>query len=307
MSLFDREIDDSRGIVGDWESSGYSATDEEAHRDIVYKVPSSIAQTIYFFLNEFRLFKKEAGVYVTLVLALLPMFMIIGVYALNLPLPGTTMIGLSLFLAPFMVVLISSSATGKQINHEIKSRSAYMSLSFPIKRASFTVGKFFAGYLVALALIMEAFVLAIVAGHFLLGGVDWDVMLSAMLCLAIGSFAISATAYFLGTVFNHGSMAGLLVMFILLPFILIGLGAAGNFSGNEILGSISPYLYLVPSCLPDLALQLFSYTGLSLTSMVGSLANIYGSVDYGLAMIVGVVWGFAFLILAVIRVNRKDL
>lgn len=44
--------------AGTWEGTGYHATDEEAHRNVVYSVPSTLNQIIFFFQSQMKLFSK---------------------------------------------------------------------------------------------------------------------------------------------------------------------------------------------------------------------------------------------------------
>lgn len=44
--------------AGTWEGTGYNATDEEAHRNVVYSVPSTLNQILFYFQSQMKLFSK---------------------------------------------------------------------------------------------------------------------------------------------------------------------------------------------------------------------------------------------------------
>jgi|GEM_PF-3221799 len=306
MSLLNRSPKDNGVAAYPPIPQEYSATDQEAHRDVEYRPPSAIVQTIHFIINEFYLFKHERAVYITLVLAIIPAIMVVIVANSDSSDGPMSLLGMSMFMAPFMVSLIASGASGKLIANEIKSRTAYMNLSYPINRASFTIGKFLAGFLISLAFVLMAILLSALACIIVVGPVDGGSLANAIIYLTMATFSFSAIAFFLGVVTNHGNMAGILVTFILLPIIVLSVSFA-SMLGYSMFSSVVPYLYLMPTCLPDLALYSLGSTGLSITGFAGSLLSIYSNVDMTLALGSGLAFGIVFVILSLIIVYKKDL
>lgn len=179
MSLFTKKTASPAGDRdrpnGTWEGTGYHATDDEAHRNNVYQVPSFMKQTYFYFQSQMKLFSKRKAVYVMLVMAvLIPLLtMLLNSFESNgmsfmkwieatMALPtGTGEVGLLLCFLPFFLALMSSMLCGKQISTEINERTAYMNFALPSDRISFCIGKYLAGFTVCLGIFIFAYAMAL--------------------------------------------------------------------------------------------------------------------------------------------------
>lgn len=71
-------VEDEEDRKDTWKGTDYNASDEEAHRDVRYSVPSWAKQTLTVFMVQMKLFSKARWTFVTLFTALLIPILVIG-------------------------------------------------------------------------------------------------------------------------------------------------------------------------------------------------------------------------------------
>lgn len=287
----------------------YSASDEEAHRNTDYTVPSGLSQMFTFYMNEMYLYTKEAGVYITLIMAFIPA---IALYAYSALLTDITdssdyMMGMFLALTPFMVALIASNACAKQVNREYKERTAYMNLALPISRISFALGKFLSGLTLCIAFMFLAYISTYLVATALFGPMEGDVLGMSLAYLVMSCFMYCATSFALGAMTTRMNvMLPFMLLFIAIPGIVMIANLAVVLTGEPMLLDIISYLYLIPTSLPDLAVKVLGYgSPLSPSGLFGFMLS--GEIDGGPVLALGALWGIAFLVLGILMIKRKDL
>ncbi|MBR7152292.1 MAG: hypothetical protein IKD00_00920, partial [Candidatus Methanomethylophilaceae archaeon] len=212
---------------GTWKSS-YSATDEEAHRNVRYGIKSQLNQMGIVFMTQMKLFSKMKWTYLMLFVALLiPVIVqgfpeLIQIVDLMFGLSGsysTTYIAEMLMFLPLFLGLITSLMCGTQIPQEFKDRTAYMNMALPMSRVSFYFGKYLAGLVMCIGIFMLAYGSAVATSMTRYDSIFTDLILESLLLTIVGVMAYSATAFCVGCFMKKGSS---IVQFFLMSFILPG-------------------------------------------------------------------------------------
>ncbi|MBR6204271.1 MAG: hypothetical protein IKQ60_04320 [Candidatus Methanomethylophilaceae archaeon] len=290
--------------TGTWKASGYSATDEEAHRNERYSISSSLRQTLTVFMVQMKLFSKMRWTYILLFTALLiPIIALLAPDFIDLLSTfgyskgySTTKIAGLLFFLPLMLGLMTSIMCGTQMPTEFKESTAYMNIPLPMSRASFFFGKYLAGFVMCLGIFMFAYSMAIATAMLDYDTIFPDLIASSIALTVIGVLAYSATAYTIGCLTKKGSSVfPFVLMSFILPLIIL-----------IICSQINDYaLSLLPMFLGEAALGIL---GASMTGSVGMV--ILGSMDLTLTWlmaVIGIAWTAAMLIIGYLKTERREM
>lgn len=299
------EQDDWRG--GTWEDSGYSATDEEAHRDRVYNPPNFVVQMLIVMFAQLKLFAKgKAAIVLIIMIAIMPIavFLLpnyIDQIASNF---GATIsnayTGFLLVMLPLFLALFTAKQCGTQIPNEFKERTAYMSIPLPMHRLAFYFGKYLAGFLYCLALFLLAFGVAVACTATKFDSFYTDVLLQAFAGTVVAILVYSSTAFCLGCFLKRGSVLLPLVLnLVALPLLFFYLTM--ELESNSFL--------LAPVFLPDAIVQSMGFP-MSMSAM-GMISSLFGA-NYGFGDMwtmcgLGVAWGAIFLALGALRMMRREM
>ena len=297
--------DEEEDRKGTWKGTDYNASNEEAHRDARYSIPSWLKQTVTMFMVQMKLFSKAKWTYVALFTALLIPILVIGagdtisnmlyMFGFSTTYSNTYIAGLLAFL-PLFIGLYTSVLCGSQIPNEFKDRTAYLNVSLPISRSSFYIGKYLAGLILCLGIFMFAYGSAVATAMMRYDTIFSDLLGESLMLTIIAVFAYSATAFCVGSFMKRGSsLIPFILMSVIIPVIVL---LVGSYTENWALG------YL-PSFLGEAALGLL---GSIMTGSVGM--PILGNIDLNNIVpmaVVGVVWGFAFLILGLMQTKRREM
>ena len=301
--LFGRKAEDRKGTWGD---RGYSATDEEAHRDRTYRIPSFVGQTVTMFMVQMRLYSKMKWTYFMLFMAvLIPIvsFAVPDIFDSMAAQMGssTEYIGTLLAMMPIFLGFFTAVLSGPSIGREFKERTAYMNVSLPVSRASFYLGKYLAGLLLSIGIFMFAYGMAVITAMTHYDFIFADLITESLATMIVAIFVYSSTAFCIGAFKRKpSSMAPFILMTFLLPalFIIVAL----RYEAWD--------LMLLPCFLPDVSLAAMG------TPMVGSVSGFmsmvmgFSAVDAGeiWTMVgIGVVWGLVFLILGLVKTMRREM
>ena len=297
--------DEEEDRKGTWKGTDYNASNEEAHRDVRYSVPSWIKQTMVMFMVQMKLFSKAKWTYVALFTALLIPVLVIGagdtissmlsMFGFATACSNTYIAGLLAF-RPLFVGLYTSGLCGSQIPNEFKDRTAYLNVSLPMSRSSFYVGKYLAGLVLCLGIFMFAYGSAVATAMMKYNTIFSDLLGESLLLTIIAVFAYSATAFCIGSFMKRGStLVPFILMSVVIPVVVL---LIGNYTDNWVLG------YL-PSFLGEAALGLL---GATMTASAGMpiLANIDLTNIIPMAVI-GIAWGFLFLVIGMIQTKRREM
>lgn len=305
-----RKEEDRKGTWGD---RGYSATDSEAHRDVVYSIPSYSKQTLIVFMTQMKQFGKMKWTYFMLFVALL--IPILSISANNVIEPmmvafefettysNAYIAGLLAFL-PILLGLFTSVLCGKQIPQEFKERTAYMNISMPIDRSSFYIGKYLAGFLLSIGIFLFAYGSAIATSMMRYDSIFADLLSQSLILTIVGVFAYSATAFCVGSFMKKGSsIVPFIFMSIILPTIL---GVTFSLMNPNITGDLTgTWIFQLPCFIGEGALAIL---GASMSPSVGMLSIQFVDVTSIVPMVaIGIVWGLAFLAIGLYRTMRREM
>ena len=293
-----------REEAGTWRETGYSATDEEAHRDAKYSIKSPLHQTFTVFMVQMKLFSKMKWTYILLFTALL-----IPIIALAAPEfieimsnfgyggdYSTTRIAGLLFFLPLMLGLMTSIMCGTQMPSEFKERTAYMNIPMPMSRASFFFGKYLAGFVMCLGIFMFAYSMAVATALKDYDTIFPDLVTSSLALTVVGVLAYSATAYCIGCFTKKGSsiFPFALMSFIIPLIVVIVCSQTDDYS-----------LTLLPMFLGEAALGILGGTMSGSAGMV-----VLGSMDLTatwLMIVIGIAWTVGFLLLGYFWIQRREM
>lgn len=294
-----KEEEDRKGT---WGNSGYSASDDEAHRDKMYSAPSFMKQTMIVFMVQMKLFAKQKWTFIMLFVALLiPLLTILlgdNIDAIMLMMGfgdfSNIYIAGLLALLPLLLGLFTSILCGKQIPQEFKDRTAYMNISLPIHRASFFLGKYLAGFLMCLGIFMFAYGSAIITATGKYDSIYADLLSESLMITLVGVFAYSATAFCIGCFMKKGSsIVPFFAMSIALPLVILIV--------DKQLDSALAYM---PCFLGEAALGLLGAPMCASVILVPSSLDL---VNIAPMIAVGIIWGIGFLALGLYQTMRREM
>ncbi len=292
---------------GTWASSG-RMSDEEAHRNVKYNIPSVFQQTMYMFKTQMALYSKRKSIYVVLVMAVLIPLIYMGLNSIiDLSLlgeaSGSGMIGILLCMMPFIMSLFTAFICGSAIPNEFTERSAYMNMALPMSRASFCLGKYLAGLVITLGVFVFAYGMAMAGtmteyDYFDEGALGLSFTMTVLATLFYSSFA-----FFMGCVLKRGAaLVSLLLMVLVVPLIEIYLYANDYMSNDAFV--------LLPNLLPDMAcISLGSSFAVSPVGMVNALVNVIDPSTFPLltCVLISVLSSVLFLSIGIYAVNRREM
>lgn len=301
------ETEDRKGT---WGNTGYSASNEQAHRDVTYHIPPFMKQTMIVFMVQMKLFAKMKWTYFMLFVALLiPIavvaggdflqnFMMMNGFASDY---SNTYIGGLLSFLPLLIGLFTSVLCGTQLPNEFKERTAYMNVSLPMSRASFYLGKYLAGFIMCLGVFMFAYGMAIATSTMKYDSIFADLLGQSLSLTIVAVFAYSATAYCIGSFMRRGSsMVPFIVMAIALPAV-----CALGFMYFISEGTDLSWVFNLPCFLGEAALGVL---GSQMSGSVGMLILPYMDLSsVSTNIVVGIVWGIAFFVLGMIKTVRREM
>ena len=293
---------------GTWKGTGYSASDDDAHRQVVYRIPSMMTQTMWMFMVQMKLFAKLKWTYFMLFAALLiPIAVVLASDYINLLLSefgfvtgySTTYIAGLLCMMPLMMGLFTSVLCGTQIPNEFKERTAYMNVSLPMSRISFYLGKYLAGFMLCLGVFVFAYGMAVAVSTTKYDLIFSDLLAESLAITIAGVFAYSATAFCIGSFMRRGSsMIPFILMSVVLPMVCILYYAM--FQDSDPTWILMLPCFLCEAALGILGAQMSGSAGMIIIPMMDMTAT-------WTMVAIGIVWGIAFLLLGMYRTMRREM
>ena len=288
--------------LGTWADTGYSATDEEAHRNVVYDGSSPVKRTFAVFMNQMKLFAKSRWVVILMFAALLMPAVVICSpdvkdFILSISPGSTAYIGTLLSLLGLMMAFFTAVLCGTQIPREFSDRTAYMSMPLPMTRLEFYVGKYLAGFVLCLGVFLMAFGFAIVLAMSEFDTFFSDQIAKAVAGTVVAIFAYSATAFCVGAFMRRGSaLIPMLLMLVVLPFIALSIREDCE------------WIQLLPCFLPE---AVVGTLGALLSTLGGQLMPFFDTlyITDSIWTIAGIslVWGIAAFVLGAIKMMRREM
>ncbi|MCL2606950.1 MAG: ABC transporter permease [Methanomassiliicoccaceae archaeon] len=284
-----------------------------------YRLPSQIRQMSSVYAVQMRQYAKNAKTFLFILLAALIFIIPFVVESLYPNSFADLEISFLLFLLPYMMAFIPVMFAGKVLSSEFRDKTAYMVFPLPISRTAFYTGKFLAALTLSFGVILLGFGIAIFTAD--IYGIYIPDSMPASLALAMcGVFAIAAMAYMLSTLLKKGSVGVMMVIMFVLPVILAG---GWVFFLDYMMGEGYIDLQTEETMIRTLMfLPIFAYAPAMIQMGVGMdglppLTFYTMGLDPGFAnvllfeplnfAVVSVITGIVFLIIGLIRINRKEL
>ena len=320
-------------IKDDYDESDRTISDSEAHRDVVYELPSTAKQIWICYMTQMKRFTKERTIWTLLILLALIPVAYFGMSKLTSLLGMTSSNVINVFIAmplvglPVISMFICANVCGSMLPSEYNERTVYLTLPLPLSRFAFYIGKFFAGLTLVWGVISAAYGISILLALF---AGDADVAYSppmfTSLMVALGSsFSFCAFVYMLSAASKRGAaMKSMLLLIVVLPIlVLIVRALPGMESMSSIKGILEPLSDMVmylPVLGPDIALAYLGLSPISTTmglnwiSLIAFANMISGNLlDIGLSMnayvmtAVAVVIGILCLVRGFFKIRRRDM
>jgi len=212
---------------------------------------------------------------------------------------GETYVAICLSMLTVMTALIASMVCGSTLPSEIRYRTAYLNFPFPQSRTTFFFGKFLAGFTLTLMTVLAAFGVSIMMATAAYDTLSFSAVGKALLLSIAGCFAFCAITYGISAYMERGStMLPFALIFIVIP--VLGLVLANS-------GVLAGVIGYIPSFFGEVAL---SYLGSNQSiSMVMLLSNIDVEITapfFG-AFVANIVFGVVFLIVGLVRTQRREI
>lgn len=295
----------------EYSDSDYRVSDEEAHRNVVYKQPSGTSQLFTVMQGTWKWMSKQRMFMLSFILVEILVLLAVsgsldsftsekaGVYG-----PGDYMATV-LLLLPVFGVVIPASFMVKMIPSEFKDRTAYLNLALPMSKSTFYFGKFFAGMIFLILFFASIYAAATAVTIALYGNIDANTVLLSFGITIVGVFAISAMSYLISVFMKKGSSLLILILFFfVLPGIFCVVAALNPDSASDIL-NMSQYL---PSGFAESALATLGTTPLLPTpvGMVSNFVNTYPDYDAVVDFVIYIAFGVVALFLGYFGFKRRE-
>jgi ABC-type transport system involved in multi-copper enzyme maturation permease subunit len=293
---------------GTWEGSDYRMTDEEAHRDVQYHIPSEFMQIVAMFKTQMALYSKRKIVYVLLALAvLIPIIYYMTKdlfeYSTLSESSGTGLMGILLSMMPFILGLFTASLCGSAMPAEFTERSAYMNMALPMSRTAFCLGKYLAGVTITIGVFVFAYGMSMAAA---IGGYayfDEDALGASFVMTLLAILVYTSFTFTFGCLFKRGAMIlSFLMISIVLPLIELYLYLDGRLDAG--------IFVMLPNLLPDMAvLSLGSSISGSPIGLLNAILPVVdaSSIPLLTCTVVAIIWTVAFIAIGIYAINRREM
>lgn len=296
---------------GTWQDTGYVMTDEEAHRNVKYSIPSEGTQLLNMVKTQMHIFSKTPGVYLLLGMAvLIPILYLLLKNTMNSSVlsilsdgSSNGMVGMMLSMMPFILGIFTSSLCGKLMPKEFIDRTAYMNMALPISRTTFIMGKYIASLIITIGVVIFAYGMALLTASLEFQYFNLDLLLISFTLTIVAVMVYTSTAFAFGCFVKKGAgMVSFLLLVVLIPVVeMILLGNNTDFI---------KYIYYFPNALPDLSCQIMG------ANITGSVLGFFGVAGFAfdpytyslpLGALFGILWTALFIGLALFSVKRREM
>ena len=301
-------------LHGTWQGTETRMTDEEAHRNVTYSIPSGFSQTVIIFKSQMQIFSKRKSIYVLVLMGvLIPLLYLLlkdSFKTMTMFYDGTSngMMGMLLCMFPFILGIFTASICGKLMPNEFINRTAYMNMALPISRLSFCVGKYLASLVITIGVCVFAYGMALLTA---MGDFKYfdDVAIGKSLLMMILSVMVyTTTAFAFGCFMKKGAgILSFLFLVFLIPIICIIL------MNNNVM--TMDQLGYFPNLFPDVSCFLLGgKVAASPFGMYNMIMSIVGvpfldpsTYSLGIACLIGIIWSLLFFALGTFTVYRREM
>lgn len=305
----------SESVDDSYDESSRTASDEEAHRNVVYRLPSKFTQIKECFMIQMKRYTRQKAMWFAVVLLILiPLVFLLfeNVESMRSMLPDSDVtniyIASILMLMPIVVPLLCSMACGSMLSQEFNERTVYLSLPLPMNRSAFFIGKFLAGFVLVTGVVTAAYgVSMVLAMPYTDKTYTREIFYSMLAAIAYTFFACAIT-YMMSTKLRRGStMLPLILLMVVMPITAIALA---QFVDASIVQTIASYF---PTNGADYALMVLgegaplSVIGLSKVLVPSNVLNFTMGKSFVAMMAVPIILGLLMLIIGKKVIDRRDM
>ena len=301
-------------INDQYDESSRMLTDQEAHRDVSYELPSFLTQVRQCFKVQMKRYTRQRVMWVCIILLALIPVVTFAIRALSKPgemLPDTdvanTYAVALLSLGAVIIPFLASISCGSMLSQELNERTVFFSLPLPMSRSAFYLGKFLAGLILIEGTVAAAYGLSIVMAMTVTTKMYTGTMFISFLLAAGYAFFCCSLSYAMSTKSRRGSsMIPFIILFIVMPLVCILLLA---FVAVGIVTTICQY---IPCFAMEQAIDLAGSTSVvSLGWILKSLFVSQFAITYGdnsiLIFASSVVLSLLMLWLGYRSIKRRDM
>lgn len=246
----------STSTTDSYDESARVITDEEAHRNVSYELPSKLRQIKECFMIQMKRYTKQKVMWFAVVLLILiPIcfYLFEKVESLRgmLPVTDVTNIYIASLLQfmPVIIPLLAAIACGSMLSQEFNERTVYLSLPLPMSRSAFYLGKFLAGLVLIEGVLTAAYGICMLLAMTVTKVTYTSHIFISMLVMIVFVFFCCALTYMMSTKLKRGStMLPFVLLVVVLPLISI---IIAQFVNGDLAANIASYL---PSFSPEMAL-----------------------------------------------------
>ena len=302
----------TENVVDNYDESSRIITAHEAHRDVVYELPSYPKQVKECFMIQMKRYTKQKVMWISIILlALIPVlfytFKNVDTLKTMLPVSDVTNIYIATLLTfmPMIVPLLAAIACGSMLSQEFNERTVYRSLPLPMPRSAFYFGKFLAGLVLVEGVVTAAYGITMVLAMTVTTKTYTSEIFASMLIMMAYTFFCCSLTYMMSTKLKRGStILPFIILAVILPIVAIAL--AELMTGDWVT-MVSSY---IPSFSPEMAIySLGDATPFSLYGIF-SLMSHFKAVpgkDTMVMMLISLFLGFILLYIGNKAIKRRDM
>ena len=302
----------TENVVDNYDESSRIITAHEAHRDVVYELPSYPKQVKECFMIQMKRYTKQKVMWISIILlALIPVlfytFKNVDTLKTMLPVSDVTNIYIATLLTfmPMIVPLLAAIACGSMLSQEFNERTVYLSLPLPMPRSAFYFGKFLAGLVLVEGVVTAAYGITMVLAMTVTTKTYTSEIFASMLIMMAYTFFCCSLTYMMSTKLKRGStILPFIILAVILPIVAIAL--AELMTGDWVT-MVSSY---IPSFSPEMAIySLGDATPFSLYGIF-SLMSHFKAVpgkDTMVMMLISLFLGFILLYIGNKAIKRRDM
>ena len=226
----------STSTTDSYDESSRTITDEEAHRNVSYELPSKLRQIKECFMIQMKRYTRQKTMwFAAILLILIPLLFLLfeKVDSLEGMLPTTEVtniyiVSLLVFM-PTITPLLACMSCGSMLSQEFNERTVYLSLPLPMSRNSFYIGKFLAALALVEGVVIAAYGICMILAMTVTERTYTVEIAKSLIVMMAYVFFCCAVTYALSTKLRRGStMLPFILLFLVLPIAGICLGFFGK-------------------------------------------------------------------------------
>ena len=297
-------------ISDQYDESSRVLTDEEAHRNVSYELPSFFSQVLECFKVQMKRYTRQRVMWMCIIfLALIPVIY----FALklgNIALFPTTDVA-NIYMATLLcfggvtIPLLSSIACGTMLSQEFNERTVYLSLPLPMSRSAFYFGKFLAGLVLIEGVVTAAYGITMILAMTVTTKTYTAEIFGSMLVMMAYVFFCCSLTYFMSTKIRRGStILPFAIICAVLPILAIALPEL--ISGDWII-TLTSY---IPTYSSEMAIySLGDTTPFSIYGMFRLMASFKAvpGKNTAVMMLISIVLGVVLLLIGKKVIDRRDM